>query len=63
MGYHKLPAIKHYWSSSPTLGVPFIANVMARDRFQQILTALHFGNNKHMPQKSDPEYDRGLLNM
>ena len=42
MGYHELPAIKDYWSASPTLGVPFIANVMTRDCFQQILAALHF---------------------
>ena len=59
MGYHKLPSFRDYWSSHPSRQVPFIANVMPRNRFQYILSALHFANNAEMLPRSDPGYDRG----
>ena len=35
MEYHRLPCIGDYWSSEPDLGVPYIANVMPRQRFEE----------------------------
>lgn len=28
MGYHVLPSLRHYWSTEPDMGAPFVANVM-----------------------------------
>ena len=41
MGYHKVPSWKHYWRNEPDLSVPFISDVLPRNRFLQILS-----NNK-----------------
>lgn len=45
MGYHVLPHVRDYWSTSPDMGVPFIASTMTRTRFENIAGALHFSNN------------------
>ena len=47
MGYHEMPKLGSYWETgSPSLSVNFIANVMARERFKEVLGNLHFSNNK-----------------
>ena len=47
-GYHSLPARRHYWSSDPDLHVEFIARVMSRNRFEAILSVLHFTDNQRL---------------
>ncbi|KAF2355341.1 PiggyBac transposable element-derived protein [Trinorchestia longiramus] len=48
MGYHSLPSIQHYCSSSADLGVVPIQNAMTRDRYQTILSNLHCNDNSKM---------------
>lgn len=56
MSYHVLPTIRNYWSTDQDMGVPFIANVMPRSRFEQIRENLHFCNNDTQSQASDRAY-------
>lgn len=60
MGYHVLPSLRDYWSSDPDLQVPYIANVMPRQRFEVIRNALHFANNEEMLPRSNPDFDRAF---
>ena len=52
MGYHSLPAIKHYWSNDVDLKVSLVANAMSRNRYQQILANLHVNDNNGMPENN-----------
>ena len=52
MGYHSLPAIKHYWSNDIDLKVSLVANAMSRNRYQQILANLHVNDNNGMPENN-----------
>ena len=45
-GYHIVPCLRDYWSQDPGLGINVVANVMPRDRFFEIRTALHFVDNE-----------------
>lgn len=58
MGYHVLPTFRSYWSSDPDMGVPFIANVMPLNRFEEIRRNLHFSDNNNEPLRTQPSYDR-----
>ena len=60
MGYHKVPSLRSFWDSSPSLSVPFIANVMTRERFKEILSNLHFSNNNEALPKDHPNHDRAF---
>jgi len=40
-GYHKLPALRDYWSSDRDLGVPIVHESMKRDHYFGILSTLH----------------------
>ena len=43
MAYRKLPNLRSYLErGSPSLNVNFVANVMTRERFKEILENLHF---------------------
>ena len=44
MGIHKLPNQRLYWSSKTC--VPFIADSMPRNRFNEVMSILHFNDNK-----------------
>lgn len=60
MSYHKLPRLRDYWSTEPDLGVPFIMNIMTRDRFFEIRNYLHFvDNSKFTKLKLKERIDRG----
>lgn len=48
MGYHNLPSYTHYWCEDPDVSVPFISNVMTRNRFSQILSNIHVNDNKKL---------------
>lgn len=60
MGYHRLPTIRDYWSTEPDLRVPYVANVMRRQRFEEIRAFLHFNDNSLMKSSSDPQHDRAF---
>ena len=60
MGYHKLPTLRSYWETSASMTVSFIANVMTRERFKEILSNLHFSNNDDSLPKDHPDYDRSF---
>ena len=52
MGYHELPSWTDYWKHDPDLSVPFIANALPRNRFAQILSALHVNDNTAQPKNN-----------
>ena len=52
MGYHKLPSRTHYWNQDHDLCVPYVADVMSRDRFGQILSHLHVNDNTAVPDNN-----------
>ena len=60
MGYHRVPSIRDYWSSEPSLAVPFISNIMPLKRFEELRAFLHFNNNEEMKPRGDPEHDRAF---
>ena len=46
-----------YWGEKTR--IPFIADTMSRNRFEDILAILHFNDNMQCPRdKDDPKYDR-----
>lgn len=49
MGYHAVPSWKDYWKTDPDLQVPFISDVMPRNRFSQILSNIHINDNYAIP--------------
>ena len=46
MGNHVVPYLRDYWSQDPGLGINVVVNVMPRDRFFEIRSALHFVDNE-----------------
>jgi DNA excision repair protein ERCC-6 len=53
MGYHKLPCMRDYWSGDSDLYVPFVTEVMTRDRYELIRKMLHFNNNEEDMDSND----------
>ena len=61
MGYHKLPNLRSYWKTgSPSLSVNFVANVMTRERFNEILGNLHFSNKEDVVPRDHSTHDRAF---
>ena len=61
IGYHKLPKLRSYWETgSPSFSVNFVANVMTRGRFKEILGNLHFSNNEDVIPQYHPAHDRAF---
>ena len=61
MGYRKLPNLQSYWETgSPSLSVNFVANVMTRERFQEILGSLHFSNNENVVPRDHSAHNRAF---
>lgn len=56
MGIHNLPNHRLYWGNKTY--VPFIADEMTRNRFQEILGILHFNDNNNMHAQNSPNYNR-----
>ena len=52
MGMADLPSIRDYWSSEPLLHMPWYGSVMSRNKFCDILSAIHCANNEH-PNEED----------
>ena len=54
MGFvQKNGRITSYWSQDQRIATPYFPAVMSRNRFQQILSYLHFNNNNELPQNRD----------
>ena len=54
MGYHLwVPCLREYCSQDPGRGINVVANVMPRDRFFEIRTALHFVDNEQPHDTKD----------
>jgi hypothetical protein len=57
MGIHKLPNRRMYWAMKTY--VPLIASSMNRNRFEEILSVLHFNNNQEaIADPANPNYDK-----
>lgn len=56
MSYKVLPNLRSYWSTDEDMGVPYIANIMTRTRFEQIRQNLHFYNNDSNASSTDRAY-------
>ena len=56
MSIVSLPNIRLYWRAS--LRNDMVANVMSRDRFEQIVSSLHLSDNDLQPARDSPVYDR-----
>ena len=61
MRYHKLPTFRSYWEKGhPSDSVNYVANVLTRERFKEILCNLYFSNNEEALPREYPDHDRVL---
>lgn len=62
MGYHKLPTLRYYyWETiNPSVSVIYSDNVMATERFKEILSNPHFSNNEEALPWEHPDHDRAF---
>lgn len=58
MGINRLPEIRDYWSTDPTLHYSPIADRISRDRFEELTRYLHFVNNDTLPGRGEPGFSR-----
>ncbi|XP_062538282.1 piggyBac transposable element-derived protein 3-like [Armigeres subalbatus] len=56
MGIHKVPSYRMNWATA-TRYAP-IADVMTRNRFEQIKNMLHFNDNTQLKKRNEPGYDK-----
>ena len=47
MPHSKKHVISDYWKKNPLIGTPTFGKYMSRNRFQALLSTLHFANNAH----------------
>ena len=51
LGVHQMPALVMHWSKDPLLRVSAVADVLSRDRFQQISRYFHVADSEqYIPQ-------------
>lgn len=62
-GYHKLPRERLYWSLDDDTGVPFVANCMSRNRFQEIKRFVHLADNDNLDKDDKMAKLRPLMNL
>ena len=58
MGLHLVPTVDHYWSSDPLFRVQPVTDLMPIKRFNKLLQALHFDNNRSAHERNHPNYDK-----
>lgn len=56
MGIVKLPNRRMYWA--PDTRNELIAESMSRNRFDEIMTVLHYNDNNELPEKNSPLYNK-----
>lgn len=57
MGYHKLPEIRLYWSTSRDMGVQAVRDAFTLVRFQQIWNRLHYSGQPSYHHQKDTTVD------
>ena len=57
-GIHVLPETSLYWSDDPALGMPFVKNVMARNRFDKLNQYLYLNNNENFVPRRQPNHNK-----
>ena len=61
MGHHKLLMLRSYWEKgNPSVSVNYIANVMARERFKEILSNLPFSNNEEAFSREHRDHEKAF---
>jgi len=58
MGIHTLPELRHYWSSDNLLGVPAVANLITKTRFEKLTENIHCNDNTKAVPRGEAGYDR-----
>jgi len=58
MGQDQTDTLKDYWLTLGQYFIAFYANTMKRDRVYNILTFLHFSDNRNEPDKTDENYNQ-----
>ena len=58
MGILKKPLIAQYWSKNPLYSTPLFGSVMSQNRFQLLLSMLHFNDNTQQLSRDDPLRDK-----
>jgi len=58
MSILKKPLIAQYWSKNPLYSTPLFGLVMSRNRFQLLLSMLHFNDSTQQPSRDDPLQDK-----
>ncbi|XP_012936290.1 piggyBac transposable element-derived protein 4-like [Aplysia californica] len=50
MGIIRVASFQDYWSTDAVYSLPFFPSIMTRERFQNLLTFLHFSDEKFIPR-------------
>lgn len=56
-GIHKIPSYRQYWSKDPLLHVSCIADVMSRNRYEEICRYLHLTDSTKAIPRGQPGFD------
>lgn len=63
MSQTKKNSMRDYWSTDNLISTPIYREIFSRDRFLQLLAALHFNDNNTQANKDDPLYKiRPIIN-
>jgi len=62
-GYNQLPRRKLYWENSEDVHNPAMSNSMSRNRFEELLSVLHFSDNMKLDKEDKMTKIRPLYNM
>ena len=57
MGIHMLPELQHKWSSVNLFGVPAVANLISKTRFQQLIENIHCNDSTKAVPRDEAGYD------
>ena len=57
-GINRLPEMRDYWSKDEKLHYSPIASQISRSRFGAITRHLHFADNRKLPSRGEPGYNR-----
>ena len=55
---HSLHSIRDYWSTDWVLGVPTLARIISRDRFEIVTRFLNLNDDTLMPARGSPTFDK-----
>ena len=58
MGINRLPEMRDYWAKDEKLHYSPIASRISHSRFEAITRHLHFADNRKLPSRGEPGYNR-----